>query len=197
MITKWDQRYGEHDFVYGKDPNLFFRNFIDSHEAGSILLPAEGEGRNALYAASRGWNVYAVDYSAVGREKALKRARKENLPIHYDEADLNEWSCAESFEYIGLIYAHFPDASRVKLHRKFVAMLKPGGRLFMEAFSKEQIHYNSGGPKDIGMLYSPESLKLDFRDLLIESMEKSVQNVTESVFHSGEASIIRMIAKKE
>lgn len=50
----WNERYSANETVYGDKPNKFFKQFIDTHKPGKILLPAEGEGRNALYAASKG-----------------------------------------------------------------------------------------------------------------------------------------------
>ena len=76
MKEMWNQRYAEHELVYGEAPNTFLKAFIDREEPGSILLPAEGEGRNAVYAASMGWEVFAMDFSTVAQEKALRRARQ-------------------------------------------------------------------------------------------------------------------------
>lgn len=196
MKNFWDQRYSEQAWVYGKDPNGFFKSFIDSHTPGKLLLPAEGEGRNAAYAAGKGWEVHAVDFSHVARDKALRRAGEESLSIYYELADLSVWSTDLSFDYIALIYAHFPEAFRMQLHRKLADRLVPGGQLILEGFAKDQIHYTSGGPKDISMLYSIDMLALDFRELEIESMEKTVRVINESDFHQGKASIIRMITKK-
>lgn len=68
----WDQRYRENASVYGLEPNPFFKAFIDKHKSGRLLLPAEGEGRNAIYAAAKGWQVDAFDFSEVSRDKALR-----------------------------------------------------------------------------------------------------------------------------
>lgn len=197
MKEMWDQRYNNEDLVYGKDPNLFFKSFVDTHPPGSLLLPAEGEGRNALYAASKGWEVFAVDFSDVARKKALKRAKEEGFEIQYEIADLATWKCSEKFDYVAIIYGHFPEKTRRKLHEKFASYLKSGGCLIMEAFSQDQLHYTSGGPRDISMLYSVDMLKKDFASLQIDYLEEIVKEVNESSLHSGIASIIRMTAYKK
>ncbi len=75
MKELWDKRYSADEFVYGKEPNQFFKDTIDSLElTGQILLPAEGEGRNAVYAAKRGLSVYGFDISS--------NAKKKAVPIH-------------------------------------------------------------------------------------------------------------------
>ena len=56
MKEFWDTRYAEIDFAYGKTPNTFFKDSIDKLTPGKLLLPADGEGRNAVYAATKGWD---------------------------------------------------------------------------------------------------------------------------------------------
>jgi hypothetical protein len=77
--STWNERYGADEYVYGKEPNGFLKEFIDNHPPGKILLPAEGEGRNAVYAASKGWEVTAFDFSEEGKKKALKLALKKPI----------------------------------------------------------------------------------------------------------------------
>jgi len=60
-------------------PNHFFKEELDNVKPGNILLPAEGEGRNAVYAAKLGWNVLAFDDSASGKKKAKKLAEENNI----------------------------------------------------------------------------------------------------------------------
>lgn len=48
MKDFWNERYSREEFIYGKQPNEFFKEQLDKLKTGSILLPAEGEGRNAL-----------------------------------------------------------------------------------------------------------------------------------------------------
>ena len=71
ISTFWDNRYTENETVYGNEPNIFFREFIDKAIPRSLLLPCEGEGRNAIYAAGKGWLVDAFDFSRVAVQKAL------------------------------------------------------------------------------------------------------------------------------
>jgi hypothetical protein len=92
MANKWDLRFGGDDFFYGKAPNVFFADFLSTlPEKGKLLLPAEGEGRNAVYAARSGWQVTAFDSSAVAREKALKYAREEGVSLEYLHLDIDAY----------------------------------------------------------------------------------------------------------
>jgi len=80
----WDKRYSEPGLAYGTEPNEFFRQAIDSMKSGKLLLPGEGEGRNAIYAASRGWNVTALDISEVASKKALEWADRDKQEINHE-----------------------------------------------------------------------------------------------------------------
>ena len=165
MKNFWNQRYATHETVYGKAPNLYFKSILDSLTPGSLLMPAEGEGRNAVYAASLGWKVEAFDYSSVAQEKALQLAEANDVTIKYDVLEQNEFKANTQYAAIGLIYVHLPTKERFVFHQKMIDALLPGGVLIIEAFSKAQINNASGGPKDIEQLYSLDQLKQDFASL--------------------------------
>jgi SAM-dependent methyltransferase len=196
MKEFWNERYARREYVYGRTPNEFFRNFIDNQPAGSILLPAEGEGRNAVYAARKGWKVWAFDFSEEAQKKALAWAGENILTINYEVAELTEWQSELEFDAIALIYVHLPPQIRQNVHQKLIQRLKPGGTILLEAFSKKQIEYDSGGPTDPEQLYSPTVLNDDFKELKIEFLQVRLVELDEGIYHNGEASIIRMIAKK-
>ncbi|WP_298411035.1 class I SAM-dependent methyltransferase [Hydrotalea sp.] len=197
MITNfWDQRYAEHESVYGLEPNQFFKTFIDNNKPGTILLPAEGEGRNALYAAQQGWTVDAFDYSAVAKEKALQRATTLGLNIHYDVKDIASFVPEKQYDAVALIYVHLPELLRKNFHANMIAALKPGGYLVIEAFSKDQIHHQSGGPTDPNLLYDAPTLCSDFQLLHIINCGQKEVLLSEGKFHSGYADVLRLIAQK-
>ena len=106
---KWNQNFSHPDYVYGKAPNVFLKQELDKLAPQTILFAAEGEGRNAVYAAQRGWKVSAFDISTAGRQKALRLAAENGVALDYVVGELPELDFAdESFDAIALIYAHFP-----------------------------------------------------------------------------------------
>jgi SAM-dependent methyltransferase len=108
MDQKWDERYKEETFAYGKEPNMFFKEWLEKFEPGSILMPADGEGRNGVFAAQLGWKVTSFDQSIEGRTKALALALEQGVMLGYIAGDLEELHFEkESFDAIGLVYAHF------------------------------------------------------------------------------------------
>lgn len=143
----WNERYADEAFVYGETPNQFFKEELLKLEAGSILLPAEGEGRNAVFAASQLWQVNAFDQSKQGRLKALELAEKNQVKVKYDIADFENFnSDKESYDCIALIYAHVSEIKRQVYHRLILDYLKPGGILLLEGFSKKQLGKNRVDP---------------------------------------------------
>lgn len=194
----WNERYAEHESVYGATPNEFFKEQLVNLHPGKILLPAEGEGRNAIYAASLGWKVSAFDFSEVAKAKTLKLAADLGITtIDYKVQDLSTLILPEEeFDAVALIYVHLTRQVRKHLIQQCIKSLKPRGKLIMEAFSKGQLNYTSGGPKDEAMLYSRDIVADLFRELKIVSNEEVVENLSEGPFHSGLASIVRLVAIK-
>jgi SAM-dependent methyltransferase len=193
----WNERYNQHPTVYGEEPNEFFKAQLESVAPGKILLPAEGEGRNAIYAASLGWSVKAYDFSEVAKTKTLDRAATLGYKIDYEVIDLSKLELPrEEFDRVALIYVHLPIEVRMHLYKQCKQSLKPGGKLILEGFSKNQLQYNTGGPKDPELLYSLSDLKADFSDLHIEMLELLTQELKEGPFHSGLASVVRLVASK-
>jgi len=198
MENFWDQRYSESGFVYGQEPNAFFKEIIDDLEPGRLLLPGEGEGRNAIYAARKGWEVSAFDQSAVAREKALAWAENDGLSINYQVEDLTNFSCSgPNFDLVAIIYIHLPWVLRQSIHRQLASCLQPGGMMIMECFHKEQLRYGTGGPPVEDLLYLEDDLREDFSILDVKQCEKLVAEIRQGRYHNGKSSIIRLKAVKQ
>jgi SAM-dependent methyltransferase len=193
----WNERYKTNETVYGNNPNAFFREQLLTLEPGKLLLPAEGEGRNALFAAQSGWQVEAFDYSNEAMEKATKAAREKYRQLIYTLQQIENIKLVPAaFDAIGLIYVHLKPSLRKAFHRQCVKALKPGGVLILEAFSKDQVNNSSGGPKELKLLYSLEELQEDFADLKMVYSKSEDAFLNEGRFHAGIADIVRIVATK-
>lgn len=196
MQDFWNQRYKDNEIVYGYAPNEFLKEFIDKNKPGTILFPAEGEGRNSIYAAFKGWNVSAFDFSTVAQEKALKLAAEKGVTINYTIDGLDTYKAPEKFDAIALIYAHMPPVLREAFHKKMIEALKPGGFIVLEAFSTSQLGKQSGGPTDINLLFDTNLLKKDFEGIEIIQLDAVDTILKEGPYHEGPASIVRLILHK-
>lgn len=193
----WDDRYSSGNYLYGTRPNLFFKEQLDKLEPGKLLLPAEGEGRNAIYAAREGWSVDAFDISEKGRRKALELAKRNHVTVNYYLSSYDDYNIEEGFyDVIGLIYAHLHSSQRRSIHNKLIKGLKPGGHLILEAFTKEQIENDSGGPKDPEMLYNLDELLKDFEALKVLEADATDIDLQEGEHHEGTANVVRLVARK-
>lgn len=199
----WDERYGQEQYAYGEAPNEYLKNKLADFQIGRILFPLEGEGRNAVFAATLGWNVFAFDQSSEGKKKAELLAKKNGVQIEYAISDVENFSYTEnSFDALVLIYAHFTLNERRRYHQKLSSLLKKGGILIIEGFSNEHIEKQKqnpdvGGPKEATMLYDLEELKTDFRGFDFIEIYKTDTELQEGNCHQGMASVVRILAIKK
>lgn len=197
MQEFWNNRYSQQELIYGSEPNVFFREQLDKLKPGKLLLPAEGEGRNAIYAAGKGWQVKAFDYSAAGQAKAMQLAKQRGVRLDYELSEADAFACEpETLDAVALIYAHFSPEVRKRLHSRVQQWLKPGGSLILEAFHPKQLGYTSGGPKSEEMLYTAEMLRSDFSVLDIVLLEEQEIMLHEGAYHSGAGYVTRLVATK-
>lgn len=200
---RWDDRYKSEEFAYGEDPNIYLKEQIEKLNTGTILFPAEGEGRNAVFAAKLGWKVSAFDISEEGKNKALKLAEANNVTIDYQVGILEALNYkAEQFDAIALIYAHFPAEIKSSIHKTLETYLRKGGIIIFEAFSKKHLEYLAindkvGGPKDIESLFSIEEIQADFPNYEIIELEEKEIELNEGLFHNGKGSVIRFVGRKK
>lgn len=197
MNNMWDQKYNSSEYLYGKEPNEFFASELKKLKPSLMLLPAEGEGRNAVYAASHGWKVHAFDSSKVGQEKALSLAAERKVNILYSITDIQDFDAGDiKYDAIGFFYAHFPLEMRNDFFNLVQKSLAPGGKIILEGFHKKQFNRNTGGPKNSSMLFSVEELGEIFSDLHIEKLSEETIELDEADGHKGEADVVRMVASK-
>lgn len=201
-LDRWNDRYSSREFAYGTEPNNYLKEQLEKLEPGSILFPAEGEGRNAVFAATKDWNVSAFDISSEGKNKALQLAEHHHIAIDYQVGELQTLDFhEEQFDAIALIYAHFPADIKSSVHQMLDRYLRKGGFIIFEAFSKKHLEYVTknekvGGPKDIGSLFSMDEIKADFPDYRVIQLEEMEIELNEGLFHNGTGSVIRFIGQK-
>lgn len=187
--------------MYGEEPNEYLRLKLNGLIPAKILFPAEGEGRNAVFAAGLGWEVSAYDFSEKAKEKAINLAKRKGVELNYQIAATSEVSFEEnSFDVIALIYAHVPADLKKELHQQVKRFLKPGGWLIFEAFSKnhnlyQQVNPNAGGPRDINMLYSVEELQACFEEIEWTDLKEEVIDLNEGQYHQGRSAVIRAFGR--
>ncbi|MEU4414478.1 class I SAM-dependent methyltransferase [Nocardia salmonicida] len=198
----WDARYARSELVWGAPPNSTVVEHVYGLDRRIPLLPDEsgvapslpraldlacGEGRHALWLATHGWQVTAVDFSQVGIDKgrtvAARLSRSVRSRVHWQTADITELEAADitgPFELILMVFVHLPADERRTLLHQLSDMLAPGGMLLILGHATRNITDGYGGPQEHEILFSPEDLRTDLpRDALTVTVAHEVFRPTE------------------
>ena len=193
----WDERYHGADYVYGTEPNEFLVSRVGQLPPGRILCLAEGEGRNAVFLAEHGFDVTAVDQSAVGLAKAELLAEQRGVRIKTVVSDLADFPIEpRSWDGIVSIFAHTPPQVRRHVHNEVVRGLKPAGVFLLEAYRPEQLEYKTGGPPVVELMMSLELLHAELPGLEFEYAAETVRDVHEGRLHTGQGAVVQLLARK-
>jgi SAM-dependent methyltransferase len=193
----WNQRFAGCEFAYGTEPNSFLAQHANLL-ASPVLSLAEGEGRNAVFLASLGLDVLGVDASAVGLAKAHTLAASRGVTIRTEVADLATYEPPQqSFGSVISISCHLPSAVRKRLHTLVERALKPGGIVLLEAYTPAQLSRDTGGPKDHDMLMTRAALESEFPNCTPIVSQELDREIVEGTFHTGLASVVQFIARKD
>lgn len=193
----WDDRYRVEEYAYGREPNDFLRAEAQRIPPGRVLCLAEGQGRNAVYLASLGHEVTAVDFSAEGLRKAEQLARARGVTITTVHADLAAYEPEDAaFTGVVAIFAHLPPPVRKRVHGWIPRALRTGGALVLEAYTPAQLAHKTGGPPDAALLMSLDVLREELSPLAFEIGREVEREVQEGRFHAGPSSTVQIVARR-
>lgn len=194
---RWNERYAGSDYLFGTEANDFLRSVADRLPEGRALCLGEGEGRNAVFLAERGYNVTAVDASPVGLRKAVRLAKQRGVEIRTIAADLANYSIEpDSWDVITLIFVHLPPDLRRSVHRAVVAGLRPGGVLVLEAHAlgDEEEGASGGPPREL--LMQLNDLRGELDGLELEVAREVRREVEEGTQHHGGRPVVQLLGSK-
>lgn len=151
----WDERYRQKDFVWTAGPNRFLVETVAALPPGRALDLAAGEGRNAVWLATLGWTVTAVDWSQVALDKGRRRAEHAGVEIDWVLEDLAGWrSPGPRYDLVMIVYLQVPAADRVPVWREAAAAVAAGGRLVVIGHDSANLAGGYGGPSSPAVLYT-------------------------------------------
>ena len=202
----WDQRYSSEEYAYGKEANIWLSERISQitpPQNNRALFPADGEGRNAVWAARVGWNSEVFDLSSVGKEKCHKLSQEHAVSVEYEVDDLSLREFPEKiYDLIACSWFHTPSQIR-KVHMpRMLHSLKSGGHFIMEGYHTSQMPMQSGGPKSLDLLFDLDEVlgELIGEDappmhIIHTTVNSTVLN--ESALHEGRARVVRFHLQRD
>jgi len=198
----WDDRYSEPGHVaYGKEPNDFLRTHALQNftPGGRVLCLAEGEGRNAVFLATKGFTVHGVDLSPVGMEnaKALANSLGVGDKSTFVAGDLSVYDLGTSaWDAVVSIWAHTPVELRKSIHERSVRALKPGGVFLLEAYTPANVGRGTGGPPTPDNTMTLVALREELAPLKEIVGQEIERNIDEGKYHHGKSAVVQYIGKK-
>jgi SAM-dependent methyltransferase len=166
----WDRRYAEADLVWSADPNRFVADELTGLPPGTAVDLAAGEGRNALWLASLGWRVTAVDFSAVALDKGRQIASSRGLAVDWVHADLVDYVPPVA-DLVLIAYLHVPPALWEPVLRRAAAAVAPGGTFLAVGHDATNLTEGTGGPQDLERLWTPSGVAAGLGDLVVRRAE--------------------------
>jgi len=194
----WDERYSIDEYLFGKEPaQALLRNEEHLVSGGTTLVIADGEGRNSVYLAKKGFKVTATDNSIVANQKAKSLAVIENVQVDYrleDFFDIN-WSEKNYDNVIGICFQFVPHHLIDNVLMDLRSATKKGGTLLIHGYTPTQLKYGTGGPKDKSLMYTKDTFTNLFHESEIFKLEEYEAIINEGIGHSGRSAMIDFIAK--
>jgi SAM-dependent methyltransferase len=177
--SRWDERYAATTSVWGGEPNRFVAEEFKNCDPGRAMDLGAGEGRNATWLAARGWDVTAVDFSAVAADRGRKAAADRGLAVHWAVADLRDYVPAPAgFDAVIVAYLHLVPAELTVVLGRAAAAVAPGGRLLVVGHDVTNLSDGTGGPQAAEILYTPEAISAALPGLQIVRAERVKRPVT-------------------
>jgi cyclopropane fatty-acyl-phospholipid synthase-like methyltransferase len=198
-LARWNERFSAPGFLFGTEPNAFLASQAHLLARGQTALAvADGEGRNGTYLATLGLDVLAIDFSAVALRKSRELAASRGVALKTEQADVLQWRWPTAgFDVIAAIFIQFAtEHERPRLFAGIRQALKPGGLLLMQGYRPEQLAYGTGGPKEVGNLYTRALLAAAFADFATLDIREHDDVVQEGSGHNGMSALIDLVGRK-
>jgi SAM-dependent methyltransferase len=172
----WEERYRAHAAVWSGRPNLQLVAETTELTPGAALDVGSGEGADAIWLASRGWQVTAVDFSTTALQRGAVHADALGADvagrIRWVHADLTTWAPTEgAFDLVSAQFLHLPAAQRQVLFAKLATMVAPGGSLLIVGHHPSDLQTTMPRPPIPDLFFTAEqigdSLDPDQWDVLV------------------------------
>lgn len=168
-FDKWNANYESASVSFDLRPDEWLVECCRDLSPGLALDVACGLGHNAVWLATQGWKVDAIDISPRGLELARQLAEHHGVPVNWICADLDEWQPAPQwYDFISV----FRYLDRDRLPQMIDNAVAPGGRLCYETFAADQMLRSDNHLHDARFTLQPGELRRLYPEF--EIVEESV-----------------------
>lgn len=199
-IAHWNERFSEtDDYLFGKAPNAFLERQKGRFKPGmTVLAVSDGEGRNGVWMAEQGCEVWSVDAAPAASEKARKLAAERGVNMHVITQDIMEfdWSARQYDAVVGIFFQFANPKMRNVIFAGMRKATKPGGVLILEGYGLKQLEFKTGGPSDPDNLYTVPMLREAFGSMQIELIEEYDAAINEGPRHQGMSALVDLVATR-
>lgn len=196
---RWESRFREPEYVFGKEPNYLLASCKPMLAAGGrALAVADGEARNGVWLAQQGLDVLSLDFSPSAQAKGRSLAKERGVDVTFELGDVHTWSYPENaFDVVVEIFTQFSTpGERAKKWRGMRRTLKTGGLLILQGYTPMQLEHGTGEPKEIENLYTRQMLEQAFAGMGNIKIREAELEIQEGNRHSGTAAVICITATK-
>lgn len=174
----WNRRYGGAELIWTAQANRALMAEAEALQPGRALDIGCGEGRNAVWLATKGWEVTGVDFSSVGLEKARQLAEAQAVEVEWVLADLRSYHPArQDYDLVIVLYLHLGPEDRRAVHGAAASALAPGGTMVVLGHDASNLTDGYGGPQDPALLFTPDDVVGDLAGLSIVKAERVLRRV--------------------
>jgi SAM-dependent methyltransferase len=171
----WDAKFDTDDYIYTTIVNRFVKEYceplIAKQPKGKMIDLAGGEGRNAVWFSEQGWQSENIDWSKTALSKSLKLAEERGVAaLHFAHiADATGFESVLTPVDIGVVaYLQVPHEDLADALDTLVENVRKGGHILGVWHARENLADGYGGPRDVAVLPSVESLAEICAELPVE-----------------------------
>ena len=188
--AQWDERYRAEPDLWTKEPNAELVRFAGELDPGRALDVGAGDGRNAIWLATQGWAVTALDLSTVALERAAERGAAHGAQLTCIVADWREHDFGEAaFELVVVSFMHPQPDEREALFGRVARALVAGGHVFTVGVILAD--HGRRGPPDAERLYTVERVQHALREFELLRCE---EHTYEQDHSSGRREVTDVVA---
>lgn len=200
-VSRWNERFlATDDYLFGKEPNAFLAKQASTRlkPGMKVLAIADGEGRNGVWLAEQGCEVWSLDAAPAATEKARKLAAERGVQMHIETVDATDmdWDAQQYDMVVGIFFQFANPQLRAQLFDGMKRATRSGGYLLIEGYGMKQLEYKTGGPDIPEHLYTLDLMRESFADMDIEVLEEYDAELSEGDRHRGMSALVDLVARK-